>query len=176
MSTHKSEGLILHLRRYSETSLIAEWITRDHGMVHTLARGALRPKKKHAPLDLFQQGDLVYRVSRASSLHTMVEFHPSFYHQHIAKDYRLVLTLTYAYECMKAFTEMDTPLTELYDLITRFIAHCKTSPLEKKTIEQLEYRLFSTLGLFHDSIAYTRQHLPRDPHQFSSYQKLLRYL
>ncbi|MGR8921594.1 MAG: DNA repair protein RecO [Gammaproteobacteria bacterium] len=39
---------VLHRRRYRDTSLIVEFLTREHGRLAAVARGALRPKSRLA--------------------------------------------------------------------------------------------------------------------------------
>lgn len=43
-----TEAVVLHTRRFSETSLIVTCFTRDRGKLTVLARGAFRPKSKYA--------------------------------------------------------------------------------------------------------------------------------
>lgn len=43
-----TEAVVLHTRRFSETSLIVTFFTRDRGKLTVLARGAFRPKSKYA--------------------------------------------------------------------------------------------------------------------------------
>ncbi|MEO6789128.1 MAG: recombination protein O N-terminal domain-containing protein, partial [Chthoniobacteraceae bacterium] len=47
-------AILLRKTRFSETSLIVTWFTRDCGRLKTIVKGALRPKSRFAGvLDLF---------------------------------------------------------------------------------------------------------------------------
>ena len=54
MPTVRDDALILRRFSFGETSLVVQVLTREHGRVHLIARGAYRPKSRYyAALDLF---------------------------------------------------------------------------------------------------------------------------
>lgn len=173
----KTEGIIFHLRRYSETSLIIEWWTRDHGIIHTMARGALRPRSRSFPaLDLFQKGELTYLPAKKSRLHTLTEFQPLSHHSEIRADYTRLLAAAYAYDLTRHFVETDTPLPDIYQLMSNFLHFTSTHPLLPSHIRHLENRLLSLLGLGDlQSLLQRHSHHP-NPHHLPSYQKLEQHL
>lgn len=72
-------ALCLRRHPWSESSLVVHALTRDHGRVHLLARGAYRPTSRYfAVLDLFDELELEWDHSarrelqtlRAGSIHT----------------------------------------------------------------------------------------------------------
>src|SRR4051812_49420333 len=70
----RAQGIILRTRLLTETSLIAHWLTAEHGRVATVAKGARRPKSPfRGKLDLFYSADFSYARSRRSELHTLKE-------------------------------------------------------------------------------------------------------
>ena len=44
MASEKTEGIVLRVVDFSETSCIVTWMTRDFGKITTMAKGARRPK------------------------------------------------------------------------------------------------------------------------------------
>ncbi|MCC8109436.1 MAG: recombination protein O N-terminal domain-containing protein [Planctomycetes bacterium] len=56
MNTIKDEAIILRNRRFSESSLVATLLSRDHGRVDVLAKGCRREKSPmFGHLDLYQK-------------------------------------------------------------------------------------------------------------------------
>ena len=69
-----TEAILLRKTRFSETSLIVSWFTRDYGRLKTVVKGALRPKSRFAGvLDLFFDCDITIARSAKSDLHTLRE-------------------------------------------------------------------------------------------------------
>ncbi len=65
------EGLVLRITPYSEASLILALLTREHGQLHFMLRGARRTGKKAFPeADLFRCLHILYRPSRQTELQT----------------------------------------------------------------------------------------------------------
>lgn len=70
MSIHKSEVIVLRKRDFRETSLIAEFYTREHGKLSGLLKGIRTDARKFAStLEPFSLNEIVFYRSRASSLH-----------------------------------------------------------------------------------------------------------
>lgn len=67
MSAIKTEAIVLRHRRFSESSLIATLLSRDHGRLDVLAKGARREKGPlFGHLDLYQREEvLVFQRSQA---------------------------------------------------------------------------------------------------------------
>lgn len=62
-------ALVLRRFPYSESSLVVRALTRDHGRVHLLARGAYRMQSRYfGVLDLFDELELEWRQSPRSEL------------------------------------------------------------------------------------------------------------
>jgi DNA repair protein RecO len=173
----KTEGVIFHLRRHSETSLIVEWWTKEQGIIHTMAKGALRPgARAFSGLDLFQKGELSYRPAKRSRLHTLIEFQPISHHAEIRSDYTKLLAAAYAYDLTRHFVEGDAPLDDVYQLMCKFLDFLNTQPIRPTHVQHLENRLFGLLGLGDLNLFLQRQSHHPNPHHLSSFRKLDRQL
>lgn len=65
----RSDALVLRRYPYGESSLLVHVLTREHGLVHLLAKGAYRPKSAYCGvLDLFDTLRLEWRARRDSEL------------------------------------------------------------------------------------------------------------
>ncbi len=69
MNIQSDRALVLKRHPYSETSLVVTVLTRMHGLVQILARGAYRPRSRfYAVLDLFHELELEWVPSKRSEL------------------------------------------------------------------------------------------------------------
>jgi DNA repair protein RecO (recombination protein O) len=143
-----STGLILRTRPLTETSLIVHWLTRDLGRLATVAKGARRPKSPFAgKLDLFYLADLSLQRSRRSELHQLREVSLRDPHAALRTDLGYVEQASYAAALIEQTTEMDTPLPEIFSLMTGFLKHLPNQPPRSQTLFAFEIKLLSELGL-----------------------------
>jgi len=106
----KDQAICLRAMDYSETSQIVTLLTRSHGRIQVIAKGAKRAKSSFGgPIERFSRGEIVYLPNENSSLYTLREFH---------QQYDLVLTMTRhldAYYCALLGTELLTKLIHDHD-------------------------------------------------------------
>lgn len=70
MSIDKTEALVLRKMDFRETSLIADFYTRDYGKVSGLLKGIrAEPKKFASSVEPFSHNDIIFYRKRNSSLH-----------------------------------------------------------------------------------------------------------
>lgn len=70
MPIHKTDVLVVRKRDFRETSLIAEFYTRDYGKLHGLLKGIRTdPRKFASTLEPFSFNEIVFYRKRSSSLH-----------------------------------------------------------------------------------------------------------
>lgn len=70
MPIHKTEALVLNRRDFRETSLIANFYTRDFGKLSGVLKGIRKdPRKFASNLEPFSHNEIVFYRSRTSSLH-----------------------------------------------------------------------------------------------------------
>jgi DNA repair protein RecO (recombination protein O) len=80
-------AVVLKVTPYSETSKIVRLLTRDHGLVSALARGARRARSPTgAGLDLFAVGVAAVRMKPSTDLHALIGFDLTRAHPHVAAD------------------------------------------------------------------------------------------
>ena len=66
----RTTAIPLACHPYSSTSRIVHWLTRHHGKISTLLKGALRPKSPFlGEYELFGTSELLYFQKRAGTLH-----------------------------------------------------------------------------------------------------------
>jgi DNA repair protein RecO (recombination protein O) len=141
-------GIILRLRPFSDSSLIVSWLTPGLGRVHTLARGARRPKSAfRGKLDLFYEAEFSFARSRRSDLHTLREVVLRELHASLRLELMLVRQASYAAALIEQTTERETALPGLHEMLTGFLRALPLTDAEPKTVLALELKLLRELGL-----------------------------
>jgi DNA repair protein RecO len=143
-----SSGLILRTRPLTESSLVVQWLTPDFGRLATVAKGARRAKSTlRGKLDLFYEADFSFVRSRRSELHTLREVNLRESHLALRKELAYLEQASYASVLIEQNTETETPLPELYELISGFLASLPKSVPQSQTLFALELKLLQELGM-----------------------------
>jgi DNA repair protein RecO (recombination protein O) len=164
------QGLIYRYADYSESSLIVSWLTRGHGLVRTLAKGASRPRQKfHGRLDAFHRAQIVFLPSRRSHLHTLVDLETLDANRWIRADYLHFLMASHAFEVVTLLAEEDTPIPEIYDWMEAFLSRLAgvgTAEEARLLLEAYESGLFERCGVHQAAaglVGLRRKHFHRAP-------------
>ncbi|MEI8234310.1 MAG: DNA repair protein RecO [Verrucomicrobiota bacterium] len=149
-------ALLLRRTKYSDTSLIVTWLTRDHGKLKTMARGALRPKSPFAgTLDLFFETEIAFVRSQRSEIHTLREVVLSTAFEGLRKDYGRVELAAYFVELLEVMTEPEHPVPELFDLLHRALAYLEGASPSRRALLHFENELARLLGIHDEGNAAT---------------------
>lgn len=144
----RAKGLILRTRPLTETSLIVNWLTADAGRISTVAKGARRPKSTlRGKLDLFFSAEFTFARSRRSELHTLREVRLAETHGALRRDVDLLQQAAYAAAFIERATERETPVPEVYELMTRFLPELTRHPWRTESVLWFELKLLAVLGL-----------------------------
>jgi DNA repair protein RecO (recombination protein O) len=74
MSIHRTEAIVLNKRDFRETSIIADFYTRDFGKISGLLKGIrAEPAKFASNLELFSLNEIIFYRKRNSSLHLVTQ-------------------------------------------------------------------------------------------------------
>jgi DNA repair protein RecO (recombination protein O) len=146
-------AILLRKTRFSETSLIVTWFTRDHGRLKTVVKGALRPKSRFAGvLDLFFDCDITIARSAKSELHTLREAVLRDARAGLRTDHRRVALASYFVELVELTTEPEHPAPELYDLLRRAFCFLDQNPAGPRALLHFEGELVRMLGIAHPTL------------------------
>ena len=159
-------ALLLRRTKYSDTSLIVTWLTRDHGKLKTMARGALRPKSPFAgKVDLFFETEIAFMRSQRSEIHTLREVVLATPFEGLRMDYGRVELAAYFVELLEVMTEPEHPVPELFELLRRALAYLDGATPSRRALLHFENELARLLGI-HDegnasnALARVCHHLP----------------
>ncbi|MBL9114495.1 MAG: DNA repair protein RecO [Verrucomicrobiaceae bacterium] len=143
-----SAAILIGRHRLTETSLIVHWWTTGHGLVKTVAKGALRPKSPFAGrLDLFVSADIRWTISRTGDLHTLTEAQLTEMRMGLRNDYSRVLTATYLIKLLEWTVERESHVEGLSDLLTKALDYLCLHPASRTVVERFELRLAELFGV-----------------------------
>jgi len=118
----ETQGIVLRVRPYSDTSLIVHWLTRDYGRIATIVKGARRAKSPFkGKLDLCFSNEILYRRSARSDLHTLKEAVLVDSRPWLRKSYSSLQKVASAVSLLELGTEADTPLKEVFGLFQAYV-------------------------------------------------------
>lgn len=143
-----TEAILIGRSRYSETSLIIQWICPETGIFKTMAKGALRPKSSFAGrLDLFVTAELRWVRSKRSDLHTLAEVHWKEPRLNLRSSYGRLLAATYFTQLVQQAVEPHAPVPEVHELLTKALDFLAARDPEPRLLERFEVRLADLLGV-----------------------------
>lgn len=139
----KTRGLILRVLPLTETSLIVDWLTPDFGRISTAAKGSRRPNSPlRGKLDLFYLAEFSFTRSKRSELHTLREVKVIETHPALRKDIHALQQASYCARLLVQATEKETPLPELFALMTETVAN-----ISVHAVMRFEIALLTELGM-----------------------------
>jgi len=141
-------AILLRKIKFSDTSLIVEWLTREAGRVKTIAKGALRPKSAFAGrLDLFFESEIAFRRSRASQIHALAECRTLETHEPLRDELARLEMAAYFVELLEATTELEAPVPELFELMRRALRYLEANEPSRRALLHFESELARLLGI-----------------------------
>lgn len=134
---------VLHARAYQETSQILEVLTRHHGRVGLVARGARRPASRWRSV---LQPFLPVRLSWSGrgNLHTLKAAEPAGFTTPLAG--LAVMGAFYLNELIINFTRRGDPHPELFAAYAAALAELRTLPDTEPTLRRFELALLGAVG------------------------------
>lgn len=147
-----SAAILLRRTKLSETSFIITWLTADHGLVKTVAKGARRPKSPFAGrLDLFFEADIQFVRSRRSELHALHELMLGSTHDALRQSYLRLELAAHFVELIELTSVADHPIPEVFDLLRRALRFLDSREPSRRALLHFERELARVLGLIDDT-------------------------
>ena len=123
----RATAIPLAIYPYSSTSRIVHWLTRHHGKVSTLLKGAMRPKSHFlGEYDLFSTSELLYFEKRINTLHTGKECAMLHRRDAFRSNWRAMQTASYLTGLFNKTTPDEAPQPELFDLYEELVDLAET--------------------------------------------------
>ncbi len=136
------------MTRLTETSLIVHWMTEDHGLIKSVAKGARRPKSPFAgKLDLFFGGEIAVARARRGELHALREVMIGQWREGLRRDYTTTLLAAYCCQLLESAVEPEHPDPGLHDLLKRALDHIDSRGASLRAFHHFEKELATLLGV-----------------------------
>lgn len=144
----RDEAVALRFGPYSNTSRFVVWMTRDHGRIVTLIKGALRPKSHFlGQYDLFSTSDLVFYGRDRDHVHAARECALLQSRPWLRSDWRATATASYAADLLIRALPADESHPELYETLRLTLDALARAGAAESTLMWFELRFLDLEGL-----------------------------
>ncbi len=150
----RATGIIFRVLPVTESSLILNWLTLEHGRITTLAKGARRPNSPfRGKLDLFYKLELIFYKKRVSDLHLLKEVSVLETHSALRHSIAKITQASYCAQLVEKATEPGAPVPEIFNLFNCFLLHLCEAEAKAINVLAFELKLLGLLGLAPDLTA-----------------------
>ena len=112
----RATAIPLAIYPYSSTSRIVHWLTRNHGKISTLLKGALRPKSPFlGEYELFSTSELLYFAKQTETLYTGKECSMLHRRDTFRTDWRAMQAASYISALVNKTTPEEAPHPEFFE-------------------------------------------------------------
>jgi len=146
----KSEALALRVDPFSRTSLLVSWLTRDHGRLATLAKGAHRPRSDfRGQMDTFYTCEIVYYSAARSGLATLRECAVIEPRETLRQNVGGSVCASYLCDLVQRLAPPGAPQESLFAFVSEVLdALCAPQPeVPSRLFYWTELRLMGLLGM-----------------------------
>ncbi len=148
MATEQSDAVVLRSVPYRDADLVVTLLTRDHGKVSAMARGARRSRRRFgAALALFVLGRAELRRSRGSELWTLASFDALQDYSRIGADLAAMAHASYGVEIARELLAAEQPDPEVLDLLVELFSVLADRGASPMMLRAFELRLLTYVGL-----------------------------
>jgi len=128
--------ICLRKTEYSETSQILTLLSRDHGILRAMAKGAHRKTKAGASrfdggIDLLDTGHAVFSSDNSRELQLLTDWKLEEGHLNLRRNLRPLFLAIYAAELVSLLFEEHDPHPEVFDLLEQIFSDLATGRLEE---------------------------------------------
>ena len=143
MKVELTPSYILHRRDYSETSLILDVVSREHGRINLIAKGAKRNKKQQNPnFNLYQKYNISWVAK--SDLGTLTDIELETFAESLKPEQ--MMTGFYMNEIMLRLLHKHEPHPEIFDSYEQAIKRLIDGDSEQIVLRYYEKTLLQSLG------------------------------
>jgi DNA repair protein RecO (recombination protein O) len=131
MAPVSTPALVLHAFPFGETSKIVRLLTREHGMVSAMAKGARQPKSRFgARLQVMSEGTAQLYLKQNRDLHTLADFDVTEQHAGLSHDVSRYVAAAALCEVILRFSPAE-PHLEVFEIAVEGLVHLESVPVDR---------------------------------------------
>lgn len=147
MSIDRTDALVLNRRDFRETSMIADFYTRDFGKVSGILKGIRQePKKFASNLELFSLNEIIFYRKRNSSLHLVSQADKKNNFDNLRRDLTKVGMASFMMELLGALMPAEDANQDVFDLSLTSLAEMETAYNADKIMTIFKIKMLSLSG------------------------------
>lgn len=128
--------------------MVVHWLTREHGRIATIAKGARRPKSPFiGRLDLFYAAEFGFSRSLRSDLHILTEVQLRDVRAELRRDFNRIALASYFVHLIEVSTETEAPIPEVASLFEGVLERLQDNPDAATVQFGYEIQLMHLLGV-----------------------------
>lgn len=144
----KTQAIVLRMTPFSETSRVVLWLTRDHGKIATIIKGAHRRRSPFVgQLDLFYTCELLVYLRLFRGLHVVKECSPLKPRTPLRSRWRATACASYFAELVARISPLYAPHPELFRLLDMALDYFADRSALELGLFWFELKLMKVMGL-----------------------------
>ena len=149
MSASKSLAFVLKTQDYRDTSLLADFYTRDYGRVRGIVKGIRDTRARFgSTLEPFSLNEILfYRRRKGADLHLITQVDLIELYPKLRTDLDRLSAASYCIELVAELVEPDEPNEAIFDLLSDILKFLESGASAKRTMRIFEVKLLEELGL-----------------------------
>jgi len=147
VNAEATEGIVLRVHEFSETSCIVWWFTREFGRIDTLAKGARRKRNPfEGAIDLLARSRLVFLRKSSDALDLLTEARLERMFRAGRRDLDRLQCGYHVLELLNRFFDRYDPHAEFYDRMIRTVDRIENGADLPKIVTRFELDLLHAIG------------------------------
>ncbi|MBM3249563.1 MAG: DNA repair protein RecO [Candidatus Omnitrophica bacterium] len=147
MPIQRTDAIVLRRRDFRETSLIADFYTRDFGKVSGLLKGfRVMPPKFASPIEPFSLNEIIFYPKRNSSLHLVSQADLRYSFDGIRRGVGRATMAAFMMELTLAVMQQEDRNEEVFDLALACLKEMETALNPEKVMTIFKIKMLSLSG------------------------------
>jgi len=144
----KTEAIVLRMTPFSETSRVVLWLTRDHGKIATIIKGAHRRRSPFVgQVDLFYTCELLVYLRQFRGLHIVKECSPLKTRTPLRSRWRATACASYFADLAAQISPLYAPHPELFRVLDMALDYFADQSALELGLFWFELKLMKAMGL-----------------------------